>query len=193
MRTILAVILAVILAAGLLTGCTGSTPGPATTVTAVVTNPTLPTQSPSTTGRDEEISVTSPAIQEGGTIPARHTCAGQDTSPALAWKGVPSGTRTLALVVDDPDAGNYLHWVVAGIDPAATGVAEGAVPRAGVVLRPWSGPCPPSGTHTYRFTVYALDRDLDLGTPDGPELKERVEQLNASSSALGTLRATFSR
>jgi Raf kinase inhibitor-like YbhB/YbcL family protein len=186
----------ILLSVALLTGCDGDAPGPAaTTVTAVVTDPTLPTESPSTTARPETILVTSPAIPEGGRIPPRHTCAGADTSPALAWRNVPAGTRSLALVVDDPDAGGFLHWVVAGIDPRAPGVAEGAVPRAGRALRPWSGPCPPSGTHTYQFTVYAIGNDLDLGTGPVEEagLRERVEQLSANSTAIGRLRATFTR
>jgi len=115
------------------------------------------------------LDITSGAFAEGDTIPRRHTCEGEDVSPPLAWTGVPEGTRSLALIVDDPDApvGTFTHWLAWGIDPGGT-LAEGeAAPREGrndfgeVGYR---GPCPPPGhgRHRYFFRLYALDTELDL-------------------------------
>src|SRR5215216_2614360 len=78
----------------------------------------------------EPITVSSPAFTEGAAIPQQFTCDGENRSPPLAWAGVPAGTVEAALVVDDPDAprGTYVHWVVVGLDPSSTELAEGAVP-----------------------------------------------------------------
>ena len=77
-----------------------------------------------------EFEVTSPAFEQGQPIPRRHTCEGEDVSPPLAWRGVPVGTGSLALVVDDPDArgGTFSHWRAWGIAPAAGGLGEGEAP-----------------------------------------------------------------
>lgn len=108
--------------------------------------------------------ITSPAFSSG-TIPARFTCDGRDASPPLAWTGVPDGARSLALLVDDADASGFVHWLAFGLPPTSAGVPEGAsrtpaVPGEGrndFGRQGWGGPCPPSGTHHYRFTLYALD------------------------------------
>ncbi len=78
----------------------------------------------------ESITVSSPAFAAGAAIPQRFTCAGENVSPPLGWSGVPASTVEVAVVVDDPDAprGTYVHWVVVGIDPARTELAEGALP-----------------------------------------------------------------
>lgn len=109
-----------------------------------------------------------------GAIPARHTCDGADRSPALAWSGVPAGTRSLVLIVDDPDAPDpaapqrtWVHWVLYDLPPSVTSLAEGVAPRR---LPPgtrqglndwgaagWRGPCPPVGRHRYFFKLAALD------------------------------------
>jgi hypothetical protein len=110
------------------------------------------------------LTVTSAAFQEGGSIPVRHGCDGDDISPPLAWSGGPDGTAAYAILVDDPDARGWIHWAVA--DLAATSVAEGEA--AGTQGRNdfgrdgWGGPCPPSGTHRYVVTVYALSGELGL-------------------------------
>ena len=110
------------------------------------------------------ITVTSPAFAEGERIPAAYTCRGAGTPPPLAWSGVDRHRAgSLALVVDDPDApgGDYLHWIVVGI-PVGPGALHAGVLPAGAQEVPasagpgWSPPCPPSGTHHYRFTLYAL-------------------------------------
>jgi hypothetical protein len=127
--------------------------------------------------------IASPAFGEGGAIPAMFTCEGVDRSPALSISGAPPGTKSFALIVDDPDAPDpeaprktYVHWVLYNIPPATTGLDEGIAPtdlplgtlqgrndskRTGYV-----GPCPPIGQHRYFFKLYALDKVLsDLKEP----------------------------
>ena len=114
--------------------------------------------------------IESPAFGEGEPIPPRYTADGEDVSPPLRIEGVPEGTRTLALVVDDPDApmGTWVHWVVWNVPADATAFPEGGVPEGAVEgvnswgRRGWGGPSPPSGTHRYFFRLYALDTRLDL-------------------------------
>jgi Raf kinase inhibitor-like YbhB/YbcL family protein len=115
------------------------------------------------------ITLSSTAFADGGDIPRRYTCDGDDVSPPLAFAGVPSGTQDLALLVEDPDApgGTFVHWVAWGIDPSATALAEGEAPpgvgRNGFGRRGYGGPCPPRGApHRYVFTVFALSRRVDL-------------------------------
>jgi hypothetical protein len=128
-------------------------------------------------------SLASPAFSDGSAIPGRFTCDGPNVSPTLTWEGVPEGTAALALIVDDPDAPGrtFVHWVAFDIDGApAGGLAEGV---SGASAAPpegrndfgrigYGGPCPPSGTHHYRFQLYALDRRLALGgTPTADQLR----------------------
>jgi Raf kinase inhibitor-like YbhB/YbcL family protein len=109
----------------------------------------------------------SPAFEDEGDIPARFTCDGEDVSPPLRIDELPTGTVTLVLTMDDPDAsaGTWDHWVAYDIEPLAE-IPE-AVGSLGVAgTNSWGrtgygGPCPPRGTHRYRFTVYALDTALD--------------------------------
>lgn len=122
-----------------------------------------------------EMTVTSKAFGEADMIPRKYTCDGEDVSPPLAWSDVPEGTKSLALISDDPDApvGTWVHWVLYNIPADATELPEG-VPsdqtlengaRHGITdfRRPgYGGPCPPGGTHRYYFKVYALDAALDL-------------------------------
>ena len=120
--------------------------------------------------------IMSAAFQEGGMIPAKYTCDGQDLSPPLSWSGVPDNAKSLVLISDDPDApmGTWVHWVVYNIPPDMTGFEEGVsrdtLARKGVVQgmtdfrrQEYGGPSPPSGTHRYYFNLYALDTTLDLG------------------------------
>lgn len=117
----------------------------------------------------------SSAFEEGGTIPSKYTCDGKDVSPQLAWSSIPEGTKSLALICDDPDApmGTWVHWVVYNLPPDMEELAE-ALPaqksfengsRQGINdFRKigYGGPCPPGGTHRYYFKLYALDTVLDL-------------------------------
>jgi Raf kinase inhibitor-like YbhB/YbcL family protein len=114
--------------------------------------------------------VRSSAFAPGEAIPRRHTCDGADVSPALSWSGVPEGARSLALIMDDPDApvGTFTHWLAWGIDPEAGGLAEGeAAPVEGrndFGVVGYRGPCPPPrhGPHRYFFRLYALDSAVGL-------------------------------
>jgi Raf kinase inhibitor-like YbhB/YbcL family protein len=116
------------------------------------------------------LSISSPDFTDGAFIPARFTCEGPNVPPTLEIAGVPAGTRSLALVVEDPDApsGTFTHWIVWNIPPGVRQVTAGALP-AGVRQGTndfgtggYSGPCPPSGTHLYYFRISALDTALRL-------------------------------
>lgn len=117
-----------------------------------------------------EFALSSSAFAAGEAIPSRHTCEGENTSPPLDWSDIPEGARSLALIVDDPDApvGTFTHWLAWGIDPAGGGLGEGeAAPAEGrndFGVEGWSGPCPPPGhgRHRYFFRLHALDTDLEL-------------------------------
>jgi Raf kinase inhibitor-like YbhB/YbcL family protein len=149
--------------------------------------------------------LTSPAFANGAEIPARYTCEGDDLSPPLAWSAPPDGTRSLVLIVDDPDAPDpkapkvtWVHWLLYNLPPTASLLPEGmdreALPagtREG--LNDWKqpgygGPCPPIGRHRYFHKLYALDIVL----PDlGPVTKARLEEamrghVLAHSELIGT-------
>jgi len=121
------------------------------------------------------IKLTSTAFEEGDMIPKQYTCEGNDTSPPLAWTGVPDGAKSLALITNDPDApaGDWVHWIIFNIPPNVTELPESipaneTVPGGGTHGKNswgrlgYGGPCPPSGTHRYVFKLYALDTELNL-------------------------------
>jgi Raf kinase inhibitor-like YbhB/YbcL family protein len=122
--------------------------------------------------------ISSPAFQNNGAIPQKYSCQGQDARPELKIGDVPSAAKSLALIVDDPDAprGTFVHWVVFNIPPSATEISgDGAPGREGLNSsgrKGWTSPCPPSGTHRYFFKLYALDTDLAL---DGSADKQSLE------------------
>jgi Raf kinase inhibitor-like YbhB/YbcL family protein len=155
------------------------------------------------------LTITSPAFANGHEIPSDFTCEGADISPALRWSGAPSGTKSFALIVDDPDAPDpakpkmtWVHWVLYNLPADCTGLDEGIDPdefppgtlegkndwkRTG-----YGGPCPPIGRHRYFFKLHALDAVLpDLGTPTKADLEkamsghvlERVELLGLYQKA----------
>ena len=142
--------------------------------------------------------LTSPSFSEGGSIPSRFSCDGSDVSPALAWQGVPQGTAAFALVVDDPDARGFVHWVVFDIPGSTASLPEGVratdTPPQGANdfgRVGWGGPCPPSGTHHYRFTLWALSARLGLsGTPTAAQVRASV---SGRILAQTTLTATYTR
>lgn len=142
------------------------------------------------------IAVTSPAFADGAAIPREFTCHGTGSSPPLSWTGLPAGTRSVAVVVQDPDApgGTFVHWVLFGLPPAQHELAAGAVPAGAGQARNsggevgWTPPCPPSGTHVYRFTVLALGRRVDL--PDGADPDTAVRAVQNAGIARGTLSGT---
>jgi len=115
----------------------------------------------------KELTVTSPAFENNKLIPSKYTCDGDDVNPALVIKGIPEGTKSLVLIVDDPDApmGTWDRWIVWNIPPA-NNIEENSVPGTEGLndfrKHSYGGPCPPSGTHRYFFEVYALDTKLSL-------------------------------
>ena len=117
--------------------------------------------------------ISSPAFGHNARIPDKYTCDGGDVNPPLTMENVPAGAKSLALIVDDPDApaGMWVHWVLWNISPTAGEIRENSVPAGGVQGKNdwrrnrYGGPCPPSGTHRYFFKLYALDSTLNLG-PD---------------------------
>ncbi len=149
--------------------------------------------------------LTSTAFPHNGEIPAKYTCEGQDISPPLSWSGVPSGAKSLALIVDDPDAPDpkapkmtWVHWVLYDIPPTAPGLAEGVArtalpPGTREGLNDWGrtgygGPCPPIGRHRYFHKLYALDTTLrDLGMPTKAALEKAMAgHILASAELIGT-------
>ena len=144
----------------------------------------------------EILVVTSPAFQDGAAIPRRFTCRAEGASPPLVWTGVPADAEALAVVVSDPDApgGTYVHWVVLDLDPSADSIQEAAVPTGARQARNSAGrarydpPCPPSGTHRYRFTVFALR--TASGLPDGTDTDRALDAIDARTVGRGTLVGT---
>lgn len=155
------------------------------------------------------LTLTSPAFEDGRPIPALHTCEGKDPSPELNWTGAPAGTRSFALVMDDPDApaGLWVHWVLYDIPGSRTGLPAG-VPKDERVLdgakhgaswgvetfsrRGYGGPCPPPGKpHRYVFTLYALDRAL--GLPPGKTAAELARAMKGHILAEAKLTGVFER
>lgn len=138
------------------------------------------------------LQLTSTVFMPGGMIPARYTCDGQNLSPPLSWSGLPPGTRSLALIVDDPDAPDpkapmtiWVHWVMYNLPPTLTDLPEGVPAKAlppGTLhgLNDWKragygGPCPPIGRHRYFHKLYALDTLLpDLGQPTRAQLEQAM-------------------
>lgn len=134
-----------------------------------------------------EIVVTSTAFADGGRIPEQFTCHGAGTAPPLSWSGAPASAAALALVVVDPDAGNYYHWVALDL-PASSTSAPAVAPveaRNSKGSTGWTPPCPPSGTHHYEFTVYALDASTGLSS--GASIADALDAIAQHAIAHGTL------
>jgi Raf kinase inhibitor-like YbhB/YbcL family protein len=116
----------------------------------------------------KKLVVKSPAFENNKLVPAKYTCDGDNVNPPLTIEGVPEGTKSLVLIVDDPDApmGTWNHWIVWNIPPDAHKIEENTVPGIEGIStyrkHDYGGPCPPYGTHRYFFKVYALDTKLDL-------------------------------
>ena len=158
--------------------------------------------------------LTSSAIQPGQPIPVRYSCDGKNISPQIAWGDVPRGTKSLAIILHDPDApkpGGFTHWVVYNIPPETNRIEEHIPQQARIESVGmqgnndagrigYTGPCPPSGTHRYVFRLFALDQMLDLEPGSSPEevqaaleghIIERAELMGtyARSSARAAQRA----
>ncbi len=151
------------------------------------------------------LALTSDVFENGKEIPALHTCEGKDVSPAIAWSGVPSGARSLALIMDDPDAPDpaapkmvWVHWVLYNIPTSAPGLPQAVKPEAlpagtSQGRNDWGrtgygGPCPPIGRHRYFFKLYALDSLLpDLNGPTKAQLEAAMQgHIVEQSTLMGT-------
>lgn len=151
------------------------------------------------TTRRESMTVTSMAFGNGDSIPVGFSCDGNGVSPPLTWDGVPGGAQSLALVIADPDApgGTFYHWLVVDIPVSTRKVGTGETPEGGVVAKnsagdaAYMGPCPPSGTHHYHFTVYALSKPT--GLPAGAGVSAAIDAISTRALASGTLIGTYGR
>jgi Raf kinase inhibitor-like YbhB/YbcL family protein len=148
---------------------------------------------PTTSAGAGTITVTSSAFGNGQPIPQQYTCKGAGAAPQLAWRGVPAGAESVALVVTDPDApgGTFVHWVLYGLSPR-DGQLTGDQPPAGASEadnsggdKGWTPPCPPSGTHHYHFTVYALSDQ-----PSGSSTQDVLDSIGGMTLARGEITGT---
>lgn len=150
------------------------------------------------------IQMQSSAFEDGGMIPRQYTCDGVDISPGLQWAAVPEETQSLALIADDPNApsGTFVHWVLYGLSaerheltenmPKDKTLPNGALQGVNDFGRiGYGGPCPPSGTHRYSFTLYALDTDLDL--PPGQSRAALLDVMQDHILARGQIMGRYKR
>ncbi len=150
----------------------GDTQNVAKEPTKTTTQPTKQAEpTPTPKPQPKPMQITSPAFINGNNIPAEYTCSASDTNPQINIANVPETTKSLALIMDDPDApnGTWVHWVVFNIDPKTTVISKNSVPSGTQGTNSWGnasygGPCPPSGTHRYYFKIYALDTTLSLSS-----------------------------
>ncbi len=152
----------------------------------------------------DTITVVSTAFGQMQPIPEAYTCDGADVSPPLSWGELPAGTKSIALICDDPDAprGTWVHWVAYDLPPTCQGLPQG-VEKTGTLKGGgkqgkndfpeigYNGPCPPGGTHRYFFKVYALDTMLDL--PPGKTKREVEKAMKGHVLGRGELTGTYSR
>jgi Raf kinase inhibitor-like YbhB/YbcL family protein len=144
------------------------------------------------------LTVTSDAFSEGGTIPTKYTCKGEGTAPTIRWSGDLHGAKAIAVVVDDPDApsGTFVHRVVLDLPASATSLGPD-VPAGAHQARNsaggtgWTPPCPPSGTHHYRFSVYGLS--TVTGLADGADTAPAVKAVTDRAVVQGRLTGTVSK
>jgi Raf kinase inhibitor-like YbhB/YbcL family protein len=149
----------------------------------------------------KKMELKSAAFSQGGAIPPKYTCDGQDISPALSWSAGPSGTQSFALITDDPDApaGTWTHWVIWNIPaeerslpektPAESNLPNGAVQGTSSFKKiGYGGPCPPGGKHRYFFKLFALDKKLSLkpGARKEDLLKEMKGHVLGEAQLIGT-------
>jgi len=151
-----------------------------------------------------EIKITSSAFEDGGMIPAKYTCDGADVSPPLRWDAVPEGTKSIALICDDPDApmGTWVHWVLFNLPAEVNELAEN-IPADKILPNGarqgvsdfgrigYGGPCPPSGTHRYFFKIYALG--IELGLEAGANKRQLLKAMEGHILAQGQLIGKYKR
>ncbi|HZI68552.1 MAG: YbhB/YbcL family Raf kinase inhibitor-like protein [Ginsengibacter sp.] len=143
-----------------------------------------------------ELKITSPAFENEGNIPAKYSCDGEGVNPPLHIGNIPEGTKTLALIAEDPDApnGTFVHWVVYNIDPAEK-IAEASNPGTsgdnGAGKSGYHPACPPSGSHRYYFHVFALDKSIDMLA--GKKKEDLENAIKGHIIAKGTLMGRYER
>ena len=149
-------------------------------------------------GTTMQMSLTSPAFNDGEAIPLQNSCDGDEKSPDLDWFGIPEGTVSLALIMDDPDSpgGTWIHWVlynlpadIPGMQLGLTGVGVDGTNSWGSTG--YGGPCPPGGTHRYFFKLFALDLNLDLGA--GASEKDLLAAMDGHVLGQAELMGTYTR
>ena len=140
--------------------------------------------------------LTSPAFADGADIPRTYSCVGDDVSPPLAWDGAPADAKALVLIVDDPDARGFIHWVAFDIPVTTSQLPEGASASDSSLRQGtnsfgkagWRGPCPPSGTHHYRFRLLAVREPLGLaGAPTADKVLAAAEGQVVAEATLSGL------
>lgn len=147
-------------------------------------------------GEGATLTVTSPAFAENEMIPVKYTCKGEDVNPEINIMGIPTEAKSLALIMDDPDApsGDFVHWVMWNI-PIQEKIAENSAPGVqglnGLDENKYKGPCPPSGTHHYHFKMYALDTKLDL--PAATDKQGLLKAMEGHVLASGELVGLFKK
>ena len=179
------------LAALLLAACSGTGGG------STGSSPAPSSAAPATPPSAVAITVRSPAFAASTMIPVRFSCRGSNTPIPLAWAGIPAGAASVALIMDDPDApsGTFTHWVVFNLPVTSRGITKARLPAGAAQAQngrgqaAYTGPCPPSGTHHYRFTVYAEPKRLPLQA--GASLAGALTAIRSNPLASGRLTGLF--
>lgn len=143
--------------------------------------------------------IISPVFRQGSLIPPQYTCVGQNVSPPLNILEVPANTKSLVLIMHDPDApaGDYVHWTIWDIPPSTETIAANSVPVGAIQgvnsngENKYMGPCPPSGTHRYMFDLYAVDAPLNLSA--STDRDDLVQAMQGHIIEKATLGGTFSK
>ena len=157
-----------------------------------------------TQGEKTGLEIKSKAFEEGGSIPKKYTCDGPDISPPLSWSSVPNGTKSIALICDDPDApvGTWVHWVLYDLPANINNLSENIPPNKTLKNGAkqgtndfrkigYGGPCPPGGTHRYYFKLYALDTQLNLNP--GSTKKQLLKAMKGHILAQAKLMGKYKR
>ncbi len=167
---------------------------------ATVPASTLADTSPQS--KTASLTVTSSAFKANEAIPTEYTCDGAETSPSLSWSGVPADAKSIAILVEDPDApeGTFTHRLVTDIPPTITSIDKGASLPTGAMAAKndkgnagYAGPCPPTGRHHYHFRVYALDKTLGKVTSRSEFLSAIEGHVLAQGELVGTYQRQASR
>lgn len=147
----------------------------------------------------KEIKISSPEFEHNKEIPDKFGCKGKDINPELNIEGIPEETKSLVLIMDDPDApvGTFTHWIAWNISPGVTTIEENSKPEQAIEglndfgKTGYGGPCPPSGTHRYFFKIYALDKKIDL--EEGAKRQELEKQMQEHIITKGELIGLYSK